>query len=291
MTTAATIKELALSNEIKELDIEYIRIFSEEDKRQIIIKRCDLDSELRCEYCKKGKDTAKSIQSTLVNSGFEDSKAKKFIAHFLKLLIKFEQEQKQTQRDHILGQIRERRKKTNIKTVEQWKIELKGKYNTLKQVIEDNIPEIWIGLEFELSVLRILNIHGNTLPFIGIILARPGGGKTQILRVLGDWYCVYHIDDFSPNDPERNKTIDGMYNKQPTGRKKNLYRVHEPFLDDTTLQEFEVSMKSAMEINRYLQKMDKEVCPVRVFREGTGTDTKYRVQGLNLVENEIITHS
>jgi hypothetical protein len=197
MTTAATVKELALSNEIKELDIEYIRIFSEEDKRQIIIKRCDLDSELRCEYCKKGKDTAKSIQSTLVNSGFEDRKAKKFIAHFLKLLIKFEQEQKQTQRDHILGQIRERRKKTNIKTVEQWKTELQEKHDILRQVVQDNIPEMWVGLEFELSILGILNLHDKTLPFIGLFLARPGSYKTQMISLLQDWYCTYYTDDFT----------------------------------------------------------------------------------------------
>jgi AAA lid domain len=199
MTTEIIIDNIPIDNELSEFNIEYINIVTNtDDSRSIAIKHSDLDKELVCVYAKRGKDTATNVKTTLVHSGFEDKQAKKFVALLLKRLMRFEQKKRQTQRDHILEQIRERRKKTNIKTVEQWKIELKGKYNTLKQVIEDNIPEIWIGLEFELSVLRILNIHGNTLPFIGIILARPGGGKTQILRVLGDWYCVYHIDDFSP---------------------------------------------------------------------------------------------
>lgn len=55
-----------------------------------------------------------------------------------------------------------------------------------------------IGLEFELSVLRILNIHGCTLPFIGIMLCRPGSYKTQIINLLTRWYCTYYTDDFTP---------------------------------------------------------------------------------------------
>lgn len=90
-----------------------------------------------------------------------------------------------------------------------------------------------------------------------------------------------------PNDRSRNKIVDGMFHKEPTGRKKNLFLTHEIFLDDSKLQELEISMKSAARINEYLQKMGQDVCPVRLFREGKGTDTKYRVQALRLVENEI----
>ena len=71
------------------------------------------------------------------------------------------------------------------------------KYGELQQVIKDNIPEMWTGLEFELSMLRILNIHGNTLPFIGLFLARPGSYKTQIIHLPSDWYCTYYTDDFT----------------------------------------------------------------------------------------------
>ena len=81
--------------------------------------------------------------------------------------------------------------------MEEWRIALAAKYGELQQVIKDNIPEMWTGLEFELSMLRILNIHGNTLPFIGLFLARPGSYKTQIISLPSDWYCTYYTDDFT----------------------------------------------------------------------------------------------
>ena len=56
---------------------------------------------------------------------------------------------------------------------------------------------MWNGLEFELSVLRILNIYGCTLPFIGILLGRPSSYKTQIISPLRKWYCTYYTDDFT----------------------------------------------------------------------------------------------
>lgn len=53
-------------------------------------------------------------------------------------------------------------------------------------------------MEFSLSVLRILNIHKCTLPFIGLLLGRPGSGKTANLRLLRKWYCTYSSDNFTP---------------------------------------------------------------------------------------------
>jgi hypothetical protein len=59
------------------------------------------------------------------------------------------------------------------------------------------MPEIWPGLEFVLSILRILNIEGCTLPFIGIILGRPSSGKTVIIDLLRKWYCSFYTDNFT----------------------------------------------------------------------------------------------
>jgi hypothetical protein len=111
--------------------------------------------------------------------------------------IQLERQKQQTQRDQILKQIRERREKTNFTSVEEWQTELQHKYEILRQIVKENIPEMWIGLEFELSVLRILNLYGNTLPFIGLFLARPGSYKTQMISLLQDWYCTYYTDDFT----------------------------------------------------------------------------------------------
>jgi hypothetical protein len=71
------------------------------------------------------------------------------------------------------------------------------KYQTLQQTVEWIIPELWPGLEFELSVLRILNIESCTLPFIGILLGRPSSGKTVVIYTLRKWYCTFYTDNFT----------------------------------------------------------------------------------------------
>lgn len=45
--------------------------------------------------------------------------------------------------------------------------ELQRSYKNLKKVTLKNLPNLWMGLEFALSVKSVLNIKGNTLPFIG----------------------------------------------------------------------------------------------------------------------------
>jgi hypothetical protein len=45
--------------------------------------------------------------------------------------------------------------------------------------------------------MRILNIYGCTLPFIGIILGRPAGGKTQVISLLRKWPHAYYTDIFT----------------------------------------------------------------------------------------------
>ena len=82
-------------------------------------------------------------------------------------------------------------------TFEKWQQTLTDKYEWLKKTVNENMPEIWTGLEFELSILSILNIEGCTLPFIGIILGRPSSGKTQIINLLKKWPCTYYTDNFT----------------------------------------------------------------------------------------------
>jgi len=59
------------------------------------------------------------------------------------------------------------------------------------------MPEIWVGLEFELSVLRVLNIRDCTLPFIGILLGPPSSYKTVILGLLKQWPNTFFTDNFT----------------------------------------------------------------------------------------------
>ena len=74
---------------------------------------------------------------------------------------------------------------------------LVDRFEKLHQVVEDNIPDLWVGLEFELSCLRVLNIHGCTLPIIAIILGRAAGGKTQVISLLRQWPYAYYTDTHS----------------------------------------------------------------------------------------------
>jgi hypothetical protein len=57
---------------------------------------------------------------------------------------------------------------------------------------EKNFPHSWEGIEFTLSVLKILNIAECTLPFAGIMLARPGANKTLSSELLTFWLLVYY---------------------------------------------------------------------------------------------------
>ena len=59
------------------------------------------------------------------------------------------------------------------------------------------MPEIWPGLEFELSILRVLDIEGCTLPFIGVILGRPSSYKTAIISLLKRWHKAFYTDNFT----------------------------------------------------------------------------------------------
>lgn len=93
----------------------------------------------------------------------------------------------------------ERVKNANIGiSLETWRDGLTYRYNELHRVVNENIPEIWHGLEFALSSHRILNIHGCTLPFIGVILARPSTYKTVTLKLIEQWYCTFYTNNFSP---------------------------------------------------------------------------------------------
>jgi hypothetical protein len=99
--------------------------------------------------------------------------------------------------DSIVAEINKLREDNAGITSESWKTELIRRYDTLRCVVKENMPEIWTGLEFELCALRILNIVGNTLPLIAILLARPGSGKTQILNMLRRWPYSYYTDGFT----------------------------------------------------------------------------------------------
>ena len=76
--------------------------------------------------------------------------------------------------------------------------ELRNKDQNLKAVTLKNLPNLWPGIEFALSVKSILNIKGLTLPFIGIILGPPSSMKTVAVDLFKGYKHVFYTDNFSP---------------------------------------------------------------------------------------------
>lgn len=76
--------------------------------------------------------------------------------------------------------------------------ELQNKYENLKAVTLKNLPNLWRGLEFALSVKTVLNIKGNTLPFIGILLGPASSMKTLIIELFREYDLTLYADSFSP---------------------------------------------------------------------------------------------
>jgi hypothetical protein len=79
----------------------------------------------------------------------------------------------------------------------QWQQTRKQKFDTLYKTVCENIPSIWLPLEFTLSVKCILNIADITLPFAGIILGAPSTHKTVSLTMLNIWPQTFYTDSFT----------------------------------------------------------------------------------------------
>jgi hypothetical protein len=72
------------------------------------------------------------------------------------------------------------------------------KYNNLKNVIGQNMPDLWPLMEFSLSVKLILNMEGCSLPFAGIILGPSGGLKTVDIELFRESKNTFYTDSFTP---------------------------------------------------------------------------------------------
>ena len=71
-------------------------------------------------------------------------------------------------------------------------------YHRLFDVTMKNLPDIWVPLEFALSVKTILNIKGYTLPFGGILLGVPGSSKTVVIELFRGLPHTFYSDNFTP---------------------------------------------------------------------------------------------
>jgi hypothetical protein len=141
------------------------------------------------------------------NNHFGNEKIERFLRWFADLDIKIDEAQedavKEVERlesihkERILDEINELKAAHAGMSSDEWRTGLVNRFEKLRQTVQNNIPDLWVGLEFELSCLRVLNIHGCTLPIIAIILGRAAGGKTQVISLLRQWPYAYYTDTHS----------------------------------------------------------------------------------------------
>jgi DNA-binding Lrp family transcriptional regulator len=141
------------------------------------------------------------------NNHFGSQKIERFLRWFAEIDIKTDEAQedaaKEVQRldnihkERILAEIDELKAVHAGISSEEWKTGLVNRFERLQQTVQNNIPDLWVGLEFELSCMRVLNIHGCTLPIIAIILGRAAGGKTQVISLIRQWPFAYYTDTHS----------------------------------------------------------------------------------------------
>lgn len=80
---------------------------------------------------------------------------------------------------------------------ETWRTTLIEKYDNLMKVIHENLPQLQLQIELQLSGKSILNIKDCTLPLAVIVLGAPSSLKTQGIELFRKWPYTYYTDNFS----------------------------------------------------------------------------------------------
>jgi hypothetical protein len=80
---------------------------------------------------------------------------------------------------------------------DKWRTTLNEKYDNLMKVIHENLPQLRLQIELQLSVKSILNIKDCTLPLAVIVLGAPSSLKTQGIELFRKWPTTYYTDNFS----------------------------------------------------------------------------------------------
>lgn len=84
-------------------------------------------------------------------------------------------------------------------TSDQWLATLIEKYEQLHKLTLQLLPELWLPLEFAISVKSILNIKDCTLPFMAVLLAPLSSMKTVALDWIIDYPHTFTTDEFTPS--------------------------------------------------------------------------------------------
>lgn len=166
--------------------------------------RCEFDSK-KLPTFKKRLENAISANENGVEFG-ANFDPRKFVIRFIDLLVQDAEEeheqfesargQQQNEKQKILDEINKDKTTLDI-SLEEWKNIRKQKYNLLYNIVKENLPSIWLPLEFTLSIKCIINVAKITLPFAGIVLGAPSTLKTASLIMLNKWPQTFYTDHFT----------------------------------------------------------------------------------------------
>jgi hypothetical protein len=198
------IQEFPITDEIRKLGFSGIYATG----KTLVLKVTGENSMIYCRFYKDDVTrTVEGIKESLTDHSFDEQTITKLCTHFTQEWLKSveaeakeaetRQAQERNQKEKIREQIKQLKDANAAISSDDWISKLREKYQNLCEVVDRNIPELWPGLEFELSILRILNILGCTLPLIGIILGRPSTSKTVTISLLRKWPCTYYSDNFT----------------------------------------------------------------------------------------------
>ena len=83
-------------------------------------------------------------------------------------------------------------------SMDDWRKNVKTKHDGLKKTADEQIPGLWLALEFAISIRTILNIKNISLPFIGIVLGPPSSLKSISVDMMKNSRETFTTDNFSP---------------------------------------------------------------------------------------------
>jgi hypothetical protein len=91
--------------------------------------------------------------------------------------------------------------KLNDMSLEEWQTQLLTRYQKLQDAIKEStmpLRNLWIPLDFALSIKSILHIGDVKEPFAGILLAPPSSLKTVTIDLFRKYWRAYYTHYFTP---------------------------------------------------------------------------------------------
>jgi hypothetical protein len=194
--------EIQLSDELQKLGFTKVLTF---DKNIVI--SLDGKGPVICAFRKdQWERTVKSLEKKIVSQGIDNKSAQQLIVYLTQEFLKVTEEDKQAEfsttdarreATKISEEIQKERSAVGEISMEGWQKIRQDKFNKLHDIVKENIPSLWLPLEFVLSIKSILNIADISLPFAGIILGAPSTHKTVSLTILNTWPQTFYTDSFT----------------------------------------------------------------------------------------------